>query len=86
MNNVDVKHSIFILHNYLCFLGGQPTKKNPLTAHHIVPVRENGPTIVSNLAPLCRTQHDAFNIIERQDKKVAIFLNDSFKYIIALCQ
>lgn len=64
-----------------CFLGGTVTNKNILTAHHIIPVRSGGLTILVNLAPLCRLQHDMFNVLERLEPDKAARINEYFMYL-----
>lgn len=50
----------------ICFLSGEVTKHNPLTFHHIVPIRHGGPHTIENGAPICLFEHGVFNVVEAQ--------------------
>lgn len=60
----------------ICWFGN--IKDNKLTAHHIIPRRENGATTWENIALLNRKWHDFFNLIELRDPKTARELNELF--------
>lgn len=67
-------------HGYTCFLGGKISKKNPLTVHHMVPIRLGGRNVLANLALLCRLEHDMFNVVERFKPNKGDEFNDYFRY------
>ena len=79
MKNKEAKQEMIYEYGRICFLGGTISKKNPLTIHHLKPVRAGGKTILINLALLGNLQHQAFNIIENNNKKQAEELNDGFR-------
>lgn len=80
MKSKEAKLILIREHGEMCFLGGTIQKKNPLTVHHLVPVRMGGQTILMNLALLCRLEHDMFNVIEQYKPRRGIELNDYFRY------
>ncbi|NCC99849.1 MAG: HNH endonuclease [Bacteroidia bacterium] len=80
MKGKEAKIILIREHGNICFLGGEISKKNPITIHHLVPVRMGGQTVLVNLALLCRLEHDMFNAIECCYPKTAEELNDYFRY------
>ena len=80
MKNKEAKAILTLQYGKICFLGGTIHKKNPLTVHHLVPVRLGGQTVLANLALLCRLEHDMFNVIERYCPKKGDEINDYFRY------
>lgn len=69
------KTSLIIIYGNICFLGGEISKKNILTYHHLDPY---GGETVENGALLGRLQHDIFNRIESYNKFIANELNAGF--------
>lgn len=80
MQSKEAKQILIVEHGNLCFLGGTISKKNPLTVHHLVPLRDGGKTILINLALLCRLEHDMFNTIELYRPIRGKEFNDYFRY------
>lgn len=80
MKNKEAKIILIREHGNICFLGGTVSKKNPITVHHLTPVRMGGQTVLVNLALLCRLEHDMFNTIESVYPKTAEEINDYFRY------
>lgn len=67
--------------NDRCWMNYTISEENPLTYHHIVPVRnkEAGKTSLNNMALLSSLAHVKFNIIERKDYITAKQLNRLFQ-------
>ena len=63
-----------------CFLGGNISRKNPYTGHHIKPVRDGGETTIRNIALLGRLQHDMHNVIEKDNYIEGKMLNEYYTY------
>jgi len=61
-------------------LGGKITRENPLTYHHIKPVREGGRGTIENGALLTDEKHRLFNELERKFPELADEIN---KYFLA---
>lgn len=55
-----------LIYNYgaTCWLKGVISKDNPLTLHHIIPVRFGGQTTIENGALLTLERHQLFNTLE----------------------
>ena len=80
MKNKEAKIILIKDYGKICFLGGNVTKYNYLTVHHLKPIRAGGKTILANLALLTRLQHDKFNTIEHDNRKKAKEINDYLRY------
>lgn len=80
MDSKEARAQLICEHGEICFLGGEISKKNRLTVHHIIPVRMGGRMILENLAPLCRLEHDMFNVVENHYPIRAAEVNDYFYY------
>lgn len=80
MRSREARRILIRTHGETCFLGGVIQKKNPLTIHHLVPIRAGGQTVLANLALLCRLEHDMFNVIEQYKPKRGEEFNDYFRY------
>lgn len=76
--NLSVKDQLIKSYGYICFLGGNISKKNILTVHELVPRRNGGRRTFYNSVLLARLQHDMFNRIETYNKFIADELNDGF--------
>lgn len=63
---------------HICVFNGVINRKNPLTLHHINPIRNGGKTTLDNLIYLARLQHDMFNLIESKDRHTAEYLTEYF--------
>ena len=74
----ECKEQLIQKYDGKCFLNGFIYDKNPITFHHIVPVRDGGLATVQNGALLGRLEHDMFNLIEQMSKKKAVELNQAF--------
>lgn len=73
----ELKQEMIAVYGLKCWLCGIEDKR--LTGHHILPLREFGPTTWENIALLSRKQHDLFNMIELSNPKMAKKLNGLFK-------
>jgi hypothetical protein len=65
MSNRTILNLVIYEHGKKCWLNGVISRDNPLTAHHIVPLRDGGLTIEENIAPITKHKHEAFNELER---------------------
>lgn len=72
----ELKREMIQVYGMSCWLWGIDDRK--LTGHHIVPLRQNGPTIWRNIALLNRQAHDEFNYIEQINRKAATEINGLF--------
>lgn len=80
MTNKEAKLILIRDYGKICMLGGNISKRNIITAHHLIPKRLGGKTILVNLALLGRLEHDMFNEIERENKKKTKEINEYLKY------
>lgn len=78
VDNRRVLYDVIYINGKFCWLNGTITRNNPLTAHHIVPVRNNGKTTIKNIAPLTDYMHKMFNILERKYPDLAEEINRYF--------
>ena len=62
--NRAVLSQVIYRNGEFCWLNGTISRQNPLTAHHIKAVRNGGPTIPQNIAPLTDQRHKWFNRLE----------------------
>lgn len=65
MKNQYVRDMLIDTFGYKCWLGGKVSKENPLTLHHIIPVREGGKTTIENGALISLQKHTEFNVLEQ---------------------
>lgn len=75
----EAKKLLIDRYGSICFANGIVSKKNPLTQHHLNPVRLGGKTIFCNLALLTVVYHELFNEIEKESNKKAKYINDAFR-------
>lgn len=75
----DLKKIMLGRFGKLCFADYEVNKKNYITMHHIVPVRDKGKYTIDNIALLSQIAHCIFNEIEKGNWKKAKELNDAFK-------
>lgn len=75
-----LKEEMIVVYKEACWINELwiPSKKDKITAHHIIPVRNKGLSVWENIALLSRRSHDYFNYIERINPRVAKELNDLF--------
>ena len=78
MKNSYVRDLLEYYYGERCWLGGIVSKDNPLTLHHIKPVREGGKTTIDNGALLSLSMHIRFNILESHYPEYAEEINGYF--------
>ena len=78
MSNGYVRDLMIYYYGEKCWLGGVVSSSNPLTYHHIKPVREGGRTTMENGALLSLRMHELFNILESQNQELADEINSYF--------
>lgn len=61
-------------------LNGKVSLHNPLTLHHIVPVRKKGRTTVENGALLSQKLHNDFNLVEMYSQSDGDYVNEGLQY------
>lgn len=76
MKNKLVRNLMINNYGNRCWLHYKLTKDNPLTYHHLKPVREGGRATEENGALLSREAHDDFNILEQMYPKLAREINE----------
>ena len=64
MSNSYVRDLLINTYGNKCWLGGKVSHENPLTYHHIKPVRCGGRTTMNNGALLSLQKHAEFNVLE----------------------
>lgn len=79
MGKMTKVRNLLIAEYDTCFLNGVLCRKNPYTAHHIVPRRTKIDNSINNLALLCHLEHQMFNAIERDNRRHAEDLNNGFR-------
>lgn len=79
MSKNKAKEELLLLYYYKCFLNGFIYEMNPLTYHHIDPVRNGGATTIDNGALLGNLEHQMFNMIEQYNRGIASDLNIGFR-------
>ena len=77
--NKRAKYQLVREYGEQCFLLGNIEKRNPLTYHHIIPLRDGGKATFYNGALLCLLEHNMFNTIESYNKRYADDLNCGFQ-------
>ena len=78
MKNSYVRDMLVYYYGPKCWLGGQVTKDNYLTLHHIKPVRDGGRTTLENGALLSRQKHAEFNVLEEMYPEYGEEINNYF--------
>ena len=78
MQPKEFKHIMKREGRYHCYCGGIETKKDRLSCHHIIPIRDGGKLVLWNCALIARKNHDKFNLIERKLPLIAEYMNNSF--------
>lgn len=79
MKNSYIRDLLIYNYGAKCWLNGKITRDNPLTLHHIKPVREGGKTTMENGALLSLRKHEEFNKLEQQYPDLAAELNMYFE-------
>lgn len=79
MKNRSVKRSLVREYGKHCWLKGMIIPGNPLTFHHIKPLREGGETTIENGALLTAERHAMFNVTEINFPEYAEEINYYFK-------
>lgn len=79
VDNRRVLYQVIYLNGEFCWLNGTITRDNPLTAHHIVPIRMRGKTTVENIASLTDYMHKCFNLVEQHYPELGAEINGYFK-------
>ena len=64
MSNSYIRDLLINTYGNKCWLGGKVSHENPLTYHHIKPVRCGGRTTMNNGALLSLQKHAEFNVLE----------------------
>ena len=64
MQNKTLRRLLIQEYGKACWLKGIIQPGNPLTLHHIVPVRDGGKTIFENGALITLERHEMFNVSE----------------------
>ena len=77
--NRNVLYTVTYLNGNFCWLNGEISRANPLTAHHIKAVRNGGKTIPQNIAPLTDQRHKWFNRLEHYYPDLAEEVNRYMK-------
>jgi hypothetical protein len=80
VKNKEAKIELIKDYGPICMAGDKPTVTNYLTIHHLIPVRNGGRTILTNLALLSRLSHDKFNVIEIYKPRTAKEINDELRH------
>ena len=75
MSNSYIREMLIDMYGESCWLKGAVSKKNPLTLHHIVPVRFGGKTTIDNGALLTVERHQLFNLLENIEPMLADEVN-----------
>lgn len=75
MSNAYIRMMLIDLYGESCWLKGEISKRNPLTLHHIVPVRFGGKTTVDNGALITIERHQLFNLFECKQSELAEEVN-----------
>lgn len=78
MENKRIKNLIIYDRGPICMAGWVVYDANPLTAHHIVPHKDGGLTIYSNIAVVSHLPHSAITILSNDDKFKKIRLEEMF--------
>ena len=78
MKNSYVRDLLVYYYGPKCLLGGQVTKDNYLTLHHIKPVRDGGRTTLENGALLSVRKHAEFNVLESMYPEYGEEINNYF--------
>ena len=71
MKNSYIRDLLIYYYGDKCWLFGEVSKNNPLTLHHIKPVRDGGKTTLENGALLSLRKHKEFNKLEEQYPELA---------------
>lgn len=77
--NRNALYEVIYRNGNFCWLNGVITRGNPMTAHHIKPVRLGGKATVNNIAPLTDQRHKWFNKLEMYYPEYAERVNDLFR-------
>jgi len=96
--NDEEKKKILEEHGRRCFVDGEPiTEEDPVEFHHIMPFSKGGPTILDNIAPVCKRHHRTIGTMGLQEYRDKIelsrffesgeakFLDDLIKHKIGTC-
>ncbi len=78
MSNKGIKNLMIMKHGNRCWLNYKITRDNPLTYHHIKPVREGGKATEENGALVSLLGHEDFNELERLYPDLAAEINQAF--------
>ena len=66
--NDEEKKKILEEHGRRCFVDGEPiTEEDPIEFHHIMPFSKGGPTILENIAPVCKRHHRTIGTMSLQE-------------------
>lgn len=79
VKNRSVLYEVMYINGNFCWLNGKMTRGNPMTAHHITPVRFGGKATIKNIAPLTDQRHKWFNQVEIYYPDLAEEVNDYFR-------
>lgn len=79
MKNCEAKKMMIKKYGKRCWLGGNVTKQDPLTYHHIIKKCEKGKANEENGALITRSRHDLLNILEQWNPEIYHLLNDLFQ-------
>lgn len=79
VKNKQIRNLLIYNHGHACWLNGKLTKKNPLTLHHIKPIKKGGKTTIDNGALLSKSMHERFNQLERHNPQLAKEINKYLK-------
>jgi hypothetical protein len=73
------KEQLITKYGRRCFIDGEPIAENePLEFHHIKPFSEDGPTIIDNIAPVCKKHHLTIGTMSLQEYRDKINLAKFF--------
>jgi len=61
--NKDVKKALIKEYGYICMAGGEVSKQNPLTMHHIIRRRDKGRTNTYNGSNIANMEHSGIHIL-----------------------
>lgn len=74
------KQEVLTQHERRCFVDGEPiAEEEPIEFHHITPYDMDGPTIVENIAPVCKAHHRLIGTMSLQEFRDKIDLARFFE-------
>lgn len=80
MENKTLRNMNIEIYGPICMGGYVVCKNNPLTMHHIIPLKEGGRTIFENSSNITHLPHSGIHIVSDNDNKKAKQIIDYLLY------